>query len=169
MKLLHETSPGRALDILNSGVYLASQLPGDQGLNAVFTDGVVAVDPDAQSREKGAFLDMEWSGPEEKGMPEQYVANTLYREENRLFIPWGTTQHLVLKNISFRNGYGWAKAITKPAFPALFFLKPCDLRAWAQSLAPDWFEQQVALLEARVQNLEINPLPLKVMPGNEFW
>lgn len=169
MKLIHETSPDRALDILNSGVFLASQLPGDEGLNAVFADGIVFVDPDAQSKEKGAFLDMEWIGPEEKGRPEQYTANTLYKEDTRIFIPSGSTQHLVLTNIWFRTGYGWAKAITKPAFPAFFFLKPCDLQAWAQSLAPDWLEQQVALLDARVQHLEIKPLPLVVMPGNEFW
>lgn len=168
MMLIHETSPGRALDILNSGVFLASQLPGDEGLNAVFTDGVVAVDPDSQSREKGAFLDMEWSGPEEKGMPEQYIVNTLYKEANRIFIPSGSTRHLVLKNIFFRKNHGWAEAINKPPFPALFFLKPCGLHAWAQSLAPDWLEQQVALLEARVRNLEIKPLQLVVMPGNEF-
>lgn len=167
--LIHETSPARALAILDSGVFLASQLPGDEGLNAVFTDGIVAADPDSQSREKGAFLEFEWSGPEKTGKPDQYVQNTLYNEiGHRIFIPSGSTSHLVLRNIWFRKGYSWVHAITKPLFPTLFFMKPYSLHAWVQSLAPDWLEQQVALLEARVRNLEITPLPVIVWPGNEF-
>ena len=167
-KIEHETSPEIAWKILCSGVFLCSQNPGDEGLNAVGFGGSGYFDTLTQARETGALLELEWSGPELPGRPEAPVIDTLYNEKpHRIFIPVGTTRHLMLTNIRLRTNRTWDEAVTKPTFPHLVVMQPCSLHSWVQSLAPDWKERQVAQIKERVLTLDINPVPLRIHPRIE--
>jgi len=162
MLIEHETAPSIALKIMESGLFRGGPILGDAGLNAVPPGGVGYFADQAEWN--GAIMTFEWSGPCAGRCPEEPLADILYDEKpHRLFIPVGTKNYLLLKDISLMRGYSWDECITEYPFP--FALDLFNFKHWGRAIRSRTAagkRAQLDAIEAKVAALKINPKPISI-------
>lgn len=136
MKIIHETSVGAALAIMNSGKYkpaFSNEYSADSGLNCAST---IKTYKKGQLEGYGAVLLLEWQGAIEECSPQKnppYAKNILLDQHPwRCFIPRDNDPELLLlKDIDFNFDAYKSEFNKKPLFS--FFRTKEQINSWVNT------------------------------------
>jgi len=162
LKLIHETSPYAARNIIQTRRFIVSDILSDSGLNVKIINHPKGNAWARQAKYTGAELVFEWTGPVSTELSEHgYEPGILYDHySHRGFIPVGTMSHLYLVDVHLKGDVSWHTVLQKPQFK---LFRPDGWLAWVQSKHPRWLDQAVLEFQDEIENIVKNREPFKIV------
>ncbi len=163
MKIVHETSPLIAVEVIRTRCVIGGPIQADDGLNARLLNHPNGPYNRSEIANPGVFLEFEWTGVMVQSKGNHWGPNLLHDQYPlRAFVPAGTNSHLHLTGIRFRPGYSWGDAVR---VPTLSIFQPCGWRAWIASKRPGWKSREADRIAKEICNvLRLSP-KIRVVSG----
>jgi hypothetical protein len=162
MLIEHETAPSIAWKVFKTGVFRGGPIMGDAGLNAVPQGGIGYWSDQAEW--PGAIMTFEWTGPCAGAKPLKPAVDALYDDKpHRVFVPVGTTNYLVLKEIKLKPGFTWDECVKEHAFPSGFgMLNATEWLDAIRSRTKIGKQEQIRNIECSVAQLASIPKRIRI-------
>ncbi len=151
MKIVHETSPRIAVDVVRTLRLIGGPIQADDGLSARLVNHPNGPYLLCELDSFGAFLEFEWTGKVVRSSGNYWAPNLLHDQHPlRAFVPAGTDDHLYLVGIRFRATHGWADALL---LPQARLCKPVSWIDWVAGRLPDWKQREAARIAEEVSRI----------------